>query len=56
MKLMGQQKILDEVNIENDDLPIIGLIGPSGGGKTSILRLIAGSKSQQVEKLSFQKI
>ncbi len=50
-----KKKILDEVNIENDDLPIIGLIGPSGGGKTSILRLIAGSEEPTSGKIIFSK-
>ena len=49
------KKILDEINIKNNDLPIIGLIGPSGGGKTSILRLIAGSEEPTKGKILFSE-
>ena len=37
-----KKQILDEIDIENFDSSFIGLVGPSGGGKTSLLKIIAG--------------
>jgi ATP-binding cassette, subfamily B, bacterial PglK len=37
-----KKQILDEIDIDNFDSSFIGLVGPSGGGKTSLLKIIAG--------------
>ena len=39
-RLAGQQKILDDINLEIRRGEIFTLIGPSGSGKTTLLRLI----------------
>ncbi|MFW6308509.1 MAG: amino acid ABC transporter ATP-binding protein [bacterium] len=41
-KEYGSKTVLDNVNLSIEDRNIIGIIGPSGGGKSSLLRMIAG--------------
>lgn len=41
-KKYGPKTVLKDVNLSVDDRNIIGIIGPSGGGKSSLLRMIAG--------------
>lgn len=38
----GQTKILDDVNLEIHQGDYLGVIGPNGGGKTTLLKLILG--------------
>lgn len=42
IKKYDNQLILDNVSLDLNDVGIIGIIGPSGGGKSTFLRLVAG--------------
>jgi polar amino acid transport system ATP-binding protein len=41
-KFFGQQRVLDGVTADFGELRSLALIGPSGGGKSTLLRVIAG--------------
>ncbi|MCM2137858.1 amino acid ABC transporter ATP-binding protein [Vagococcus fluvialis] len=41
-KSFGDKKILDNVNVTIAENSILTLVGPSGGGKTTLLRCLAG--------------
>lgn len=41
-KSFGEKKILDNVNVFIAENSILTLVGPSGGGKTTLLRCLAG--------------
>lgn len=41
-KCYGGKVILDNINFEADSLKSLAIIGPSGGGKSTLLRIIAG--------------
>ena len=41
-KTFGNLKVLDNINIDLENINSLGIIGPSGGGKSTLLRLIAG--------------
>jgi sulfate transport system ATP-binding protein len=44
-KKFGSFQAVQDVNFEIEKGQLIGLLGPSGGGKTSILRMLAGLES-----------
>jgi len=39
---IGTTSVLDDVSLDIGDGAFVGVLGPSGAGKTSILRIIAG--------------
>ncbi len=41
-KTFGNLKVLDEISVELENINSLGIIGPSGGGKSTLLRLLAG--------------
>ena len=41
-KRFGAHQALDQLNLELDSVHTLVLIGPSGGGKTTLLRILAG--------------
>ena len=41
-KAFGTNRVLDDVSFEAEFAHVLALIGPSGGGKSTLLRLLAG--------------
>lgn len=41
-KRFGQKQIFDQFNLVVEEGKILSLVGPSGGGKTTLLRMLAG--------------
>lgn len=41
-KKIGQQRVLENINLSAEEGSLLAVLGPSGSGKTSLLRLIAG--------------
>ena len=44
-KTFGSHVVLDQINLEVKEKTILGLAGPSGGGKSTLLRCIQGLES-----------
>ena len=42
VKAYGGQRVVDDVTFEVGSGELVALLGPSGGGKSTILRVIAG--------------
>jgi len=62
VKSFGEQVVLNELDLELDNVHSLVIIGPSGGGKSTLLRILAGLEIPQKgeieingEKLSFDE-
>lgn len=55
-KKFGDKLILDDINLNIEDHHIIGMIGPSGGGKSTLLRMIAGFEPITEGEISLNSI
>lgn len=51
----GKKRILDELSFEINDGEIVALFGPSGVGKTSLLKMIAGIQPVNKGKIIFSE-
>ncbi len=47
----GYDTILDNINFEINEGEVVSIVGPSGGGKTTLLRLCAGLLDRQEGKI-----
>jgi ATP-binding cassette subfamily F protein 3 len=54
-KRYGHQKILEKVNFSVNAGECVGLIGPNGCGKTTLIRIIAGEEQSDEGTISFIK-
>lgn len=52
----GQRKIFDDLSLEIPQGSIVGIMGPSGTGKTTLLRLISGQLSPDQGNIIFDGI
>src|SRR6202166_4937496 len=50
-KSFGRQVVLKNVNLDLDHVRTLALIGPSGGGKSTLLRIIAGLENPDSGRL-----
>ena len=50
-KSFGQQVVLKDVNLDLDQVRTLALIGPSGGGKSTLLRIVAGLENPDSGRL-----
>jgi len=51
-KSFGDQAVLRQVNLELEKVHTLALIGPSGGGKSTLLRIIAGLEKPEEGQIS----
>ena len=48
-----QKKVLEHINLEIAEKDFLGVIGPNGGGKTTLMKIILGLLNLRLEKFSF---
>ncbi|MEM1060149.1 MAG: amino acid ABC transporter ATP-binding protein [Verrucomicrobiota bacterium] len=51
-KAFGPQTVLDDIRLELEDVHALCLIGPSGGGKSTLLRIVAGLEYPSAGRLA----
>ncbi len=54
-KSFGRQTVLDRIRLTVDGQPSVALLGPSGGGKSTLLRLIAGLEKPDSGSISLNE-
>lgn len=47
----GSRKVLDNINFEIPNGAFMGLVGPNGGGKTTLIRLILGLEKPETGEI-----
>ena len=52
-KRFGDHLVLDDVSIRIEAGAILAVLGPSGGGKTTLLRIVAGFLEPDAGSVSF---
>ena len=52
----GEAPVLDGVSLEVPSRGFVGIIGPNGSGKTSLLRLLAGTRRPQAGTITFDGV
>jgi len=52
-KYFGRTKVLNAISLDIPSGQMVALLGPSGSGKNTLLRIIAGLENQSAGKLSF---
>ena len=50
-KVYGEQKALDNINIEIEQGQIVGLLGPNGAGKTTSIRILMNVFNESLKEL-----
>lgn len=53
-KFYGQKKVLRDIDLEIEDEEFIALVGQSGGGKSTLLRMIAGLEQPSAGTIEFK--
>lgn len=56
VKSFDQRRIIDKLNLEINDGQILTIVGPSGGGKTTLLRCLAGLEPIDSGELSMDGV
>ncbi|MGL5903201.1 MAG: amino acid ABC transporter ATP-binding protein [Cetobacterium sp.] len=54
-KAFGEQLVLNNLNLNLEDVNSIVIIGPSGGGKSTLLRILAGLETLDKGKISLNE-
>ncbi|MGL4663136.1 MAG: amino acid ABC transporter ATP-binding protein [Culicoidibacterales bacterium] len=55
-KAFGKNHVLKDIQLEIGDISNIAIIGPSGGGKTTLLRIIAGLETADAGELFIDEV
>ncbi|MEK6972984.1 MAG: amino acid ABC transporter ATP-binding protein [archaeon] len=55
-KKFGSQTVLDNINFSVNKKEVVAIMGPSGGGKTTLLKIIAGLEKADRGQIIFSKL